>query len=50
MEKFLSIRWNNILSLVLGIPTFAFVIYALSSAAWSDKTELIVLSVVGVMY
>jgi len=49
-EKYLTIRWNNILSFVLGVPTMLFAVYALSASAWSDKTELIVLSVIGVMY
>jgi len=49
-EKFLTIRLNNILTLVLGIPALIFVIFAVSSAQWTDKTELIVLSVVGALY
>jgi hypothetical protein len=49
-EKFLTIRWNNLLSLVLGIPALIFVVFALASAQWTDKTELIVLSVIGALY
>lgn len=49
-EKFLTARWNNLLSLGLGIPALAYVVFAFSSSAWTAKTELIVLAVIGALY
>jgi hypothetical protein len=49
-EKFLTIRWNNILSLLLGIPTLLYVIYAFSSSLWLTRNGLIWLAVLGALY
>jgi hypothetical protein len=49
-EEFLTVRWNNLLSLGLGLPALIFVIVAFSSSAWSEKGGMIGLSIVGVLY
>jgi hypothetical protein len=49
-EKFLTIRWNNLLSLGLGLPALIFVIAAFSTSAWLGKGGFIGLSVIGVAY
>jgi hypothetical protein len=49
-EKFLTIRWNNLLSLGLGIPALAYVVVAFSTSIWSTRGGLIGLSVIGVLY
>ena len=45
--KFLTVRWNNLLMLGLGIPTLMFVVVAFSTSAWSGRGALIGLSVFG---
>jgi hypothetical protein len=49
-EKFLTVGWNNILTLALGIPTAIFITIALSGTLWTSKTGMIVLSIIGVLY
>jgi hypothetical protein len=49
-EKFLTVRWNNILTLALGIPALMYVIYAFSTSLWLTKGGLIGLAVIGVFY
>ena len=49
-EGFLTIRWNNWLSLGLGLPTLIYVIFAFSNTIWSTKGGLIGLAVIGVVY
>ena len=49
-ENFLTVRWNNILTLVLGIPALIYILYALSGSLWTSKGGLIVLSIIGVVY
>jgi hypothetical protein len=46
-EKFLTVRWNNLLTLGLGIPALIYVVAAFSSSAWSSKDGMIWLSVIG---
>ena len=43
-EKFLTVRWNNLISLVLGIPALIYVVFAFSTSIWSGKAEFILLS------
>ena len=43
-EKFLTVRWNNILSLALGLPALIYVITVLSTSAWPARADLIVLA------
>jgi len=49
-DKFLTVRWNNWLTLVLGVPALIYVIASFSTPAWSTKSGLIVLSIIGVVY
>lgn len=49
-EEFLTVRWNNWLSLGLGIPALLYVLYAYSTSLWTNKVGLIVLAVIGVVY
>ncbi len=49
-EKFLTVRWNNLLTLALGFPALLFIVYAFSSSLWSTRGGLIGLSIVGVLY
>jgi hypothetical protein len=49
-ERFLTVRWNNILTLALGLPTLIFMIYAYSTSVWSEQGGLIVLAIIGVVY
>jgi hypothetical protein len=49
-EAFLTVRWNNILTLALGLPALIFVVYALSSSLWMEQNGLVVLAAIGVLY
>ena len=49
-EKFLTVRWNNLLVLVLGLPALIYVVNALSSSVWSVRSGMVWLSIIGVLY
>ena len=49
-EQFLTVRWNNWLTLGLGIPALIYVAYAFTSPLWSSKGGLIGLATIGVIY
>jgi hypothetical protein len=49
-ETFLTVRWNNVLSLALGLPALIYVVYAFSSGMWQEKGWLIGLAIIGVLY
>jgi hypothetical protein len=49
-EKFLTRRWNYIISLVQGVPTFLFAIYALSTPLGETQAGMISLSVLGALF
>ena len=49
-EKFLTVRWNNLLSLGLGIPALVYILVAFSTSLWSTMGGLIGLAIVGVLY
>ena len=49
-ERFLTVRWNNLLSLVLGLPALIYIVVALSTPVWSTMGGLIGLSIIGVLY
>jgi hypothetical protein len=49
-EKFLTVRWNNVLTIGLGLPTLLFVVYAFSTSVWTSKGGMIGLSIIGVLY
>jgi hypothetical protein len=49
-ENFLTVRWNNILTLALGIPALLYVVYAFSTSLWTQRAGLIGLAIIGVLY
>ena len=49
-ERFLTVRWNNLLTLGLGLPTLIYVIVAFSTSLWTGRGGLIGLSIIGVLY
>lgn len=44
--EFLSVRTNNLISLVLGIVTITYVGFVLAISVWSGKSEFIGLVVI----
>ena len=49
-ERFLTVRWNNILSAGLGIPTLMYVILAFSTSFWLEREGLIGLAIFGALF
>jgi hypothetical protein len=49
-EEFLSVRWNNVLALGLGLVFLIYAVFALSTSALSDSTAFIGLVIIGVLY
>ena len=49
-EKYLTVRWNNILTLVLGVPALLFAGIVFSTPVLSDKAAFIGLALIGVVY
>ena len=49
-EKFLTVRWNNWLSLGLGLPALIYIVVALSTSVWSERGGLVGLAIIGVIY
>ena len=49
-DRFLTARWNNILTLALGLPALAFAVVALSTDTFTDLTVFVVLVVVSAFY
>jgi hypothetical protein len=49
-DAFLTVRWNNLLSLGLGIPTLIYVVIAFSTALWLEWPGLVGLAVFGAFF
>ena len=49
-ENFLTVRWNNWLTLGLGLPALAFALFAFSTSLWTERWGLIALALIGVLY
>ncbi len=49
-DRFLTRRWNYIITLVQGPPTVAFVVYGLTSGYGETQQGMIVLSVLGALF
>ena len=49
-EQFLTRRWNYIITIVQGVPTFAFMIYGLATPLGETRTGMIILSVLGALF
>lgn len=45
-EKFLTVRWNNLLTLGLGLPGLIYVVFAFSTSVWLGRDGLIVLGII----
>jgi hypothetical protein len=49
-EKFLTVRWNNLLSLGLGTLVLGYAVVVLSTSLLSDMAGFIGLVIIGVLY
>jgi hypothetical protein len=49
-RSFLTVRWNNLLSLGLAVPTLAYLVVAFSTGLWTERAGLIGLAAIGVVY
>jgi len=49
-DRFLTARWNNILTLSLGLPALVFALVALTTDTFSDRAAFIGLVVVSAFY
>lgn len=49
-EDFLTVRWNNVLTLGLGLIMLIYVAVVLSTSFLSDLAEFIGLVIIGVVY
>ena len=49
-EQFLTVRWNNLLSLGLGALVLVYAVVVLSTSLLSDLAGFIGLAVIGVLY
>ena len=49
-EKFFTVRWNNLLSLGLGVPALIYAVVVLSTSLLSASVGFIGLVVIGVIY
>jgi hypothetical protein len=49
-EKFLTLRWNNTLSLGLGLIVLMYVVGAVAAGVWSGRDGFIGIAVLGAVY
>ena len=49
-EKFLTVQWNNLLALGLGLPALIYGIVVLSTPILSNRAGFIGLVIIGVLY
>ena len=49
-EKFLTVRWNNYLTVGLGLITLVYVAFVLSTSVMSDFAAFIGLAIIAVVY
>ncbi len=49
-ERFLTVRWNNWLTLGMGIPTLIYAVVGLSTSVMSDFGGFIGMVVIGIVY
>ena len=49
-ENLLTVRWNNLLTLALGVPALIYVVVAFSNGTNSTKAGMIGLSLIGALY
>ncbi len=49
-EKFLTVHWNNLLSLGLGLSVLLYAFIVMSTSIMSDGAAFIGLTIIGVLY
>jgi hypothetical protein len=49
-DRFLTRRWNNWLTLAMGLPTLIYVVVVLSTSLLSDFAGFVGLAVIGAIY
>ncbi len=49
-ERFLTARWNNVLTLGVGLPIVIFVVVVLSTSILPMRTGFIVFAITGAVY
>jgi hypothetical protein len=49
-EKYLTVRWNNLLTLLLGLPALGYIYAAFINGFWSGRGGMIGLAIIGVLY
>ncbi len=49
-QDFLTVRWNNLLTVGLGLPTLVFAAVSLATPVLPELTSFIVLAVIGSVY
>jgi hypothetical protein len=49
-ERLLTARFNNVLTLGLGLPTMAYALWATGTGAWGDVGGLVGLGILGGFY
>lgn len=50
VEKFLTVRWNNLLTLGLGLPALIYVVVVVAASLWAGRDALIGLGIIGALY
>ena len=49
-DKYLTVRWNNWLTLIMGLPTLIYAVFVLSTSVLSDFAGFIGIAVMGALY
>ncbi len=49
-ERFLTARWNNLFTVIVGLPLAIFVVVALSTSVLPMRTGFIVFAIIGAVY
>lgn len=49
-ERLLTVRWNNLFSVGLAIPTIAYAVVALATSVLSDRAGFIGIAVLAALY
>ena len=49
-KKYLTVRWNNYLTLGLGLIALIYVVAAFSTSIWTGRGAFIGLTIIGVLY
>ena len=49
-EQFLTVRWNNLLSLLLGIPALVYVIVVSTTSILSEGARFFGLVIISILY